>query len=138
MFLCSHVCCIILVLVKPNRNHLADWFLLLSLLTTITHKHLEEHDLILHFVLSWQKQVLICSRYVDADSQRYSCTNVLQNYAANLHKVTTGAFRHKLNTCSFHYTTHCAALFLLTKRQKIITGCLNSPMILCYLWNQKY
>ena len=30
--------------------------------------------------------VLICSRYVDADSQRYSHKNMLQNDAANLQK----------------------------------------------------
>ena len=47
-------------------------------------------------------EVLICSRYVDADSQRYSYKNMLQNYAANLHKgVPAGAFPHKLNACSF-------------------------------------
>ena len=40
---------------------------------------------------------------------------MLQNYAANLHKgVPAGAFPHKLNACSFHYTTDCAALFSLT------------------------
>ena len=39
---------------SPNRNHLTDWFLLVSWLTTTTHKHWEEHDLILyfHFLLS--------------------------------------------------------------------------------------
>ena len=42
---------------SPNRNHLTDWFLLVSFLTTATHKHCKEHDLILyfHFLLSWQK-----------------------------------------------------------------------------------
>ena len=93
------------------------WFLPVSLLT-IAHKHWEEHDLILyfHFLLSWQKtEVLICGRYVDADSQRYSYKDMLQNYEANLHKgVLAGAFPHKLNACPFYYTTDCAALFSLT------------------------
>ena len=54
-------------------------------------------------------EVLICSRYVDADSQRYSYKNMLQNYAANLHKgLPAGAFPHKLNACSF--TTPLIAL----------------------------
>ena len=39
---------------------------------------------------------------------------MLENYAANLHKgVPAGVFPHKLNACSFHYTTDCAALFSL-------------------------
>ena len=43
-------------------------------------------------------EVLICSRYVDAGSQRHSYKKMLQNYAANLHKeVPAGAFPHKLN-----------------------------------------
>ena len=43
-------------------------------------------------------EVLICSRYVDADSQRYSCKNLFQNYAVNSHKeVTAGAFHLLLN-----------------------------------------
>ena len=55
------------------------------------------------------------SRYVDADSQRYSCKSMLQNYAANLHKgVPAGAFSHQLNACSLHYTNDCTALFSLT------------------------
>ena len=59
--------------------------------------------------------VLICNRYVDADSQRYSHKNMLQNYAANLHKgVLAGAFPHKLHACSFHCTTDCVTLFSLT------------------------
>ena len=59
-------------------------------------------------------EVLICSRYVDADSERYSHKNIPQNYAANLHKgVPAIAFPHKLNACSSHYTTDCAALFSL-------------------------
>ena len=66
-----------------------------------------------------KREVLICSRYVDADSQRYSCKNLLQIYAANLHKeVTAGVFRHKLNGCSFHCTTDCATLIWLTKLQR--------------------
>ena len=38
----------------PNKYHLADWFLLVSLLTTTTHKHWKEHDLTVyfHFLLS--------------------------------------------------------------------------------------
>ena len=31
-------------------------------------------------------EVLMCSRYVDADFQRYSYKNMLQKYPANLHK----------------------------------------------------
>ena len=57
----------------------------------------------------------MCSRYVDADSQGYSHKNMLQNYAANLHKgAPAGAFPHKLNAYTFHCTTDCAALFSLT------------------------
>ena len=59
--------------------------------------------------------VLICSEYVDTDSQRYCYKNMLRNNAANLHKrVPAGVFSDKYNACSFHYTTDCTALFSLT------------------------
>ena len=102
---------------SPNRNLLTDWFLLVSLLTTTTQtlgRTWFDWLFSLPFKLT-NTEVLICSRYIDADSQRYSYKNMLQNYAANLHKgVPAGAFHHKLNACSFHYTTNCAALFSLT------------------------
>ena len=95
-----------------NRYDLADWFLLVSLLTTATHKHWKEHDLIVyfHFLLSWEKHyVLICSRYVDVDSQRYSHKNIFQNYATNLHKgVPAGAL--PINSMHAHSTTPLIAL----------------------------
>ena len=36
---------------SSHRYDLADWFLLVSLLTTTTHKHWKEHDLIVYFHL---------------------------------------------------------------------------------------
>ena len=39
---------------SPNKYHLGDWFVLVSMLTTTTHKHWKEDDLIVysHFLLS--------------------------------------------------------------------------------------
>ena len=46
--------------------------------------------------------LIVCSRYVDADSERYSHKNMLQNYAANLHKgIHPRVFTHKLNVILF-------------------------------------
>ena len=48
---------------------------------------------------------------------------MLRTYAVNLHKrVPPGAFPHKLNALSFHYTTDCTALFSLNQLQKNVTG----------------
>ena len=49
-----------------------------------------------------------------------------------------GAFPHKCNAFSFHYTTDCAALSSFTELQKSITCCLNSSMILWHICNQKF
>ena len=52
----------------------------------------------LPFKLTKTEVLIICSRYVDADSEKYSHKNMLQNYAANLHKgIPPRVFTHKLN-----------------------------------------
>ena len=53
--------------------------------------------------------MLICSRYVDADSQRYSHKNILQNYAGNLHKGVP-AGRSLINSMHAPSTTPLIAL----------------------------
>ena len=47
---------------------------------------------------------------------------MLRNYSASLHKrVPAGAFPHKFNVCSFHYTTDCAAaLFYLLNCKRLL------------------
>ena len=59
-----------------------DWF------STATHKYWEEHDLILYFYFPFKlvKTEVLIYRDVDGDSQTYSYKNMLQTYAANLHK----------------------------------------------------
>ena len=82
----TQLCFIVLVLLQPKQKSYirksADWF------STTTHKHWEEHDLILyfHFLFKLAKTEVLIYRDVDGDSQTYSYKNVLQTYAANLHE----------------------------------------------------
>ena len=67
-----------------------------------------------HFLFKFTKTEVSIYRYVDGDSQTHSYKNVLQTYAANLHKGPAGAVHHKFNAFSFHYTTDYAASFSFT------------------------
>ena len=109
----TYLCFIILALLKPKYKSYtrksADWFF------TKTHKHCNEHDLILcfHFLFKLTKTEVLMYIYI-LRLLTYSYKNVILAYAANLHERPAGVIHHKLNASSFQYTTDCVTSFSFT------------------------
>ena len=76
----TKLCFVVLLLMQPKQKSYirksADWF------STTTHKHWEEHDLILyfHFLFKLAKTEVLIYRDVDGGSQTYSYKNVFLEF----------------------------------------------------------
>ena len=125
---CSHICYIVSVLLQPkwkSFNWLVSPCFLVNYNNTQTLEGTWFNSL---FSLSFKltnRQVLICSRHVDADFQSCCYKNMLQNYAANLHK-SFPAERSLINSMHASSTTPLIALACF--------HLLNSKWLLQVVW----